>query len=45
MNAVVGSLREPEDADREGDLSNASFAFAQAKQEFARIETFLNQHH
>ena len=45
MNAVVGSLRELEDAAREGDLSNAPFAFAQAKQEFARIETFLNQHH
>jgi signal transduction histidine kinase/DNA-binding response OmpR family regulator len=45
MNAVVGSLRQLEDAAREGDLSNAPFAFAQAKQEFARIETFLNQHH
>ncbi len=45
MNAVVGSLRELEDAAREGDLSNAPFAFARAKQEFARIETFLNQHH
>ncbi|HEX6188198.1 MAG TPA: response regulator, partial [Pyrinomonadaceae bacterium] len=44
MNAVVGSLRELENAAREGDLSNAPFAFNQAKQQFARIETFLNQH-
>jgi HPt (histidine-containing phosphotransfer) domain-containing protein len=43
MNAVVGPLRELEDAARAGHLSAAPIVFAQAKQEFARIESFLNQ--
>ena len=42
MNALVGPLRELEYAARQGNLSHAPFAFARAKQEFARIETFLN---
>ena len=43
MTAIVLPLRELEDAAREGRLANGPFAFARAKQEFARIETFLNQ--
>jgi len=43
MTAIVFPLRELEDAAREGRLANGPFAFARAKQEFARIETFLNQ--
>jgi CheY-like chemotaxis protein/HPt (histidine-containing phosphotransfer) domain-containing protein len=43
MSAVVGPLRELEAAAREGRLSKAPLVFAQAKQEFARIESFLNQ--
>jgi hypothetical protein len=43
MNAVLGSLRELEDAAREGHLSRAPHAFARTKQEFARIEMFLSQ--
>jgi CheY-like chemotaxis protein/HPt (histidine-containing phosphotransfer) domain-containing protein len=43
MNAVLGSLRELEDAAREGHLSEAPHAFARTKVEFARIEMFLSQ--
>jgi CheY-like chemotaxis protein/HPt (histidine-containing phosphotransfer) domain-containing protein len=43
MNAVLGSLRELEDAAREGHLFKAPHAFARTKQEFARIEMFLSQ--
>ena len=43
MNAVVGPMRELEEAARHGCLSVAPFAFVRAQEEFARIEIFLNQ--
>lgn len=43
MTAVLAPLRELELTAREGRLVDASLRFAQTKQEFARIEKFLNQ--
>jgi CheY-like chemotaxis protein len=44
MTAVVGPLRELEVAAREGNSINAARAVAQAKQEFERLQAFLNEH-
>jgi CheY-like chemotaxis protein len=44
MTAVVDSLRKLEVAAREDNLTKATRALARAKQEFERLQTFLNEH-
>jgi CheY-like chemotaxis protein/HPt (histidine-containing phosphotransfer) domain-containing protein len=44
MTAVVGPFRELEVAAREDNLTKASRALTQAKQEFELVQTFLNEH-
>jgi len=43
MTGVVDPFRELEVVAREGNLTKASRALAQAKQEFERLQTFLNE--
>jgi len=43
MTSVLGALRELEVAARTGNLTNAPQAVAQAKEEFERLQTFLNE--